>query len=108
MKAVDPAISAIRTVRRFRSPSRAARVARICVDRLAALRASRSGCKTEPQPTQIFDFGELRHVQLAHIWTSMEPQFAQNFASSSFWRWHVSQSIAVQLCKPIVYNNLQV
>ena len=50
----------------------------------------------DPQASQILVFGELRCPHSAHSCTSMEPQFAQNFASSSLWCWQVSQRIAAE------------
>jgi hypothetical protein len=97
MNAVEPTTSAIRTVRRFRSPSRAARVAKIPVVRFEALRVLVAVCRVDLQRMHVVAFGELRHPQPAHICTSTDPQFAQKFASESFLYRHVSQSMQADL-----------
>src|SRR5579871_5531908 len=97
MNAVEPTMSAIRTVRRFRSPSRAARVARIRAGRFEAVRVLAVACRLDPQPTHVTAFGELRQAQPTHICASMAPQFAQKLASASLLYWHVSQSMQADL-----------
>ena len=111
MRAVDPTISAISTVRRFRSPSRAARVERIPAERegsflRSAPEVDRTGDsktdpktdpkadpKTDPHAVQLSACGELPRPHVTHTRASMAPQLAQKFASGSFRYWQLAQNI---------------
>ena len=107
MRAVDPTISAISTVRRFRSPSRAARVERIPAERegsflRSAPEVDRTGDsktdakadpKADPHAVQLSACGELPRPHVTHTRASMAPQLAQKFASGSFRYWQLAQNI---------------
>jgi hypothetical protein len=56
-----------------------------------------AACRLDPQLMQVAAFGELRHAHPAQICTSIEPQFAQKFASGSLLHWHVSHSMQADL-----------